>query len=316
MANGWNLFRYSFRVFARYPLMGLPLLFTWLLYAPTILYFRYYFDWAPYDLREQLLLSAAIIFFFASLLAFSASMLLELVQQAERGEELSLQKALGETLGLNLLKMLPIVVAWTVIWFALSVLTALFTRKKRGSSSNADNFSAENAARTLAGQTRFSFSAAFFRALNKGVRMVVFLILPAIAWQNLGPLEAVRRGLRILRLNLGTFMTGYALSELAAMVIFIPPAILFYLSGEYKLEFPQWVWSATIAYIALGWSYAIYLEQMFTATLYLWHLKWEKAIGHAYATGGKIPSMRDIPAPSLLDGVNDLEHLSDADRPQ
>ncbi|HAN04579.1 MAG TPA: hypothetical protein DCW72_08350 [Elusimicrobia bacterium] len=310
--SGWDLIKYSTTLFLRHPVMLMPLLFTWLLYAPTVLYFKYRFDWDPLTLQQTLLTVLGITFFFALLLAFSASMLLELIQQAESGRELSLTEAFADSLGSNLLRMLPIVVVWTLVWFVLTVLTALLTRKKRGSSSaRDDNFSAENAARTLAGDTRFSLSAAFFRALNKGVRMAVFLVLPAIAWQNQGPWDAFTRGMRILRMNIGTFMTGYALSELAATIVFIPPAILLYISSEGKITFPEWVWFGTIAYIALAWSYSIYLEQMFTAMLYLWHLNWEKAIGEAQAARRPIPALRDVRRPCLLDGIDDLAHLKD-----
>lgn len=310
--SGWDLIKYSTTLFLRYPVMAMPLLLTWLLYAPTVLYFKYRFDWDALTLEQTLLTVLGITFFFALLLAFSASMLLELIQQAESGRELSLAEAFADSLGANLLRMLPIVVVWTLVWFVLTVLTALLTRKKRGSSSSRDDsFSAENATRTLAGDTRFSLSAAFFRALNKGVRMAVFLVLPAIAWQNLGPWDAFSRGMRILRLNIGTFMTGFALSEIAAALVFIPPAIILYISSEGKVTFPEWVWFATLAYMALAWSYSIYLEQMFTAMLYLWHLNWEKAIGEAQAARRPIPALRDVRRPCLLDGIDDLARLKD-----
>jgi len=308
--DGWGLIVYSTKLFLRYPVMALPLLFTWLLYAPTVLYFKFAFDWDPLTTEQTLGVVFGIIFFFALLLAFAASMLLEMIQRLESGREPSFFSALAYSISSNLIKMLPIVVVWTVIWFVLTVITALLTRKKRGSSSSRDTFSAENAARTLAGDGRFSLSAAFFKALNKGVRMAVFLILPAIAWQNMGPWDAFRRGMRILRMNIGTFMTGFALSEIAALIVFIPPAIVLYVSGEAKVDLPEWVWFCTLAYMALAWSYSIYLEQMFTALLYLWHVKWEKAIGEAQASGkAHIPRLTDVRQPCLLDGVNELEHL-------
>lgn len=53
-------------------------------------------------------------------------------------------------------------------------------------------------------------------------------------------------------------------------------------------------------------SYSIYLEQMFTAQLYLWHIKWEKAVKKAREDGKEAPSLRDVPRPSVLDKVSDL----------
>jgi hypothetical protein len=306
--NGWELIKYSTKTFLRFPVMAMPLLFTWTLYAPTVLYFKYKFDWAPLTLEQTLGVVFGIIFFFAMLLAFASSMLLEMIQRIESGEEPSFFGAFAESLGANLVKMVPIVLVWTVIWFLLTLITALLSRKKRGSSSSSreDGLSAENAARTLAGDTRFSLSAAFFKALNKGVRMAVFLILPAIAWQDLGPWEAVKRGMRVLRMNIGTFMAGFAMTEIAAMIVFLPPAIILYVSAKGKVNFPDWVWFSTLAYMAFAWSYSIYLEQMFTAMLYLWHMNWERAIGEAQAAKRPIPRLEDVRQPCLLDGVNDL----------
>ena len=46
----------------------------------------------------------------------------------------------------------------------------------------------------------------------------------------------------------------------------------------------------------------MYLEQMFMANLYLWHLSWEKAIAFAVEQGKPQPAFKDIPQPKgLLD---------------
>lgn len=69
---------------------------------------------------------------------------------------------------------------------------------------------------------------------------------------------------------------------------------------------PEYAWVLTIMYIAFVWSYSVYLEQMFAAGLYLWHMKWERAVGNAQRDGTPIPSMRQIPQPSILDDVHEL----------
>jgi len=43
--NGWDLIKTSILVFNRYPKFLIPLLITWLIYAPIILYLEYGFDW-------------------------------------------------------------------------------------------------------------------------------------------------------------------------------------------------------------------------------------------------------------------------------
>jgi len=60
------------------------------------------------------------------------------------------------------------------------------------------------------------------------------------------------------------------------------------------IVFPQSVWVGVIIYIGFAWSFCMYLEQMFTATLYLVHLKWEEAVNAAKTQGKPSPSFRDV----------------------
>jgi hypothetical protein len=303
--NGWGLIKESIGVFGRHPKFLLPLLITWSIYAPIILYLQYGLNWDAYNTPQVYLIVFGVIFIFAFLLAFSCSVLLELIQHLERGEKMDVIKAFGHTVTQNTIKIFPIVIVWTVIWFILLIIQALLSEKK-GEKDDTQSFTAENATRTLAGDGKFSFSAAFFNALEKGVRMVIFLILPAIAWENLGFTKAVKKGLSVFRANLTEFSTGFVLTSLVQVVLFIPPAILLYFTGELNIMLPDYIWYVTIVYIAFAWSFTIYLEQMFTAYLYMWHMKWEKEANKARRENKRIPSLREISRPSVLDEVNDL----------
>lgn len=305
--NGWDLIRESIKVFNYYPRFIVPLMLTWLIYAPIILYLEYWFNWDAYTSLQTFFIIFGIIFIFAFLLSFSCSMLLELIQQLESGQKLSVTKAFGYSLTHNTLKILPVVFVWTVIWFVLLVIQALLTKSKKREK---ESFSAENAAKTLAGYQSFSLSRAFFKALEKGVRMIVFLILPAIAWENLGFWGSVKKGIAVFKSNLAIFVAGFSLTGLVTAIIFLPPALLIYVSDETGVTLPNWAWAATIIYIAFAWSYSIYLEQMFAAELYLWNYKWEKAVIVAQQAGQPIPSINDVPHPSLLDNVQELVEKS------
>lgn len=311
--NGWDLIKESIKVFNYHPKFLLPLLITWLIYAPIILYLKYGFNWDVFNGVQILWIVFGIIFLFAFLLSFSCSMLLELIQQLESGQKMNLRRAFGQTISHNLLKIIPLVFVWAIIWFILTIIQALFSKKKRGRNEG-QAFSAENAAKTLAGFQKLSLSRAFFKALEKGIRMIMFLILPAIAWENLGFWKSVKKGLATFKAHLSEFVTGFVLTELAAIIIFLPPAILFYASDELEFSLPDPVWIATIIYIAFAWSYSIYLEQMFTAELYLWHLKWEKEVVGARRENKTIPSMRDVPRPSILDEVHELVDKTEVEK--
>ncbi len=301
--NGWQLVKESIRVFNHYPQFLTPLLLTWVVYALIILYLTYWFNWDAYTISQIFLIVFGVIFVFAFLLSFSCSMLLELIQQLESGQKMSLAKAFEYTISHNTIRILPIVFVWTIIWFLLLLLQALLSRDRK---TERESFSAENAAKTLAGYRSFSLSQAFFEALQKGVRMVVFLILPAIAWENLSFWQSAKKGLAVFRSNLSAFVTGFVLTEFVAIIIFLPPALLFYISDELEVTFPDWVWLITIIYIAFAWSYSIYLEQMFTAELYLWNHKWEREVAKAQKEGRPIPTLNQVPRPSVLDDVHEL----------
>ncbi len=301
--NGWELIKESICVFNRHPEFLIPLLITWLIYAPIILYLEYKFNWDVLSAAQIFLFVFGIIFVFAFLLAFSCSVLLELIQQLESGQKMNLKKAFRDSLRYNILKIAPIVIIWTIVWFILFILEAIFLKAKERKK---ESFTAENAAKTLAGYEDFSLSRTFFEALQKGVGMIVFLILPAIAWENLSFGKAIKKGIGVFRVHLSEFVTGFVLTEAVALIIFLPPGILFYISDELEVTFPTWVWVITIIYIAFAWSYSIYLEQMFTAELYLWHLKWEKQIEEEKRLGKPLSRLRDVRKPSVLDEVPEL----------
>ncbi len=92
-------------------------------------------------------------------------------------------------------------------------------------------------------------------------------------------------------------------------MIFLPVGILFYISGKFKLDLPDWLWVISIIYIGIAWSFSIYIEQMLMAELYLWHLKWEKEVNRALAQGKPVPTLEEVKPPSILDGIPDLADL-------
>lgn len=301
--NGWDLIKASIKVFNRHPVFLVPLICVWLIYAPIVIYLKWYFPWGAFSFSGILLIIFLIIFFFALLITFSCSMLLELIQQIETGKQLSLAKAFGESTGTNLIKIIPLAFIWSVIWFILTLAEAILRRKEK---SEKEELSARNVAKTLGGYEKFSWWGLSFDLLNKGIRMAVFLIMPAFAWQDLGFINSIKKGFAVLRAHLMEFATGFTLTYLASVIVFLPPGLLLYITGKLDIALPDWIWVVTIIYISFAWSYSLYLEQMFTAELYLWHLKWEKEYEKAEKTGKKLPTLRDVPKPSILDEVSDL----------
>jgi hypothetical protein len=304
LINGWNVFKASIKIFLRHPVFLLPLLVVWAIYAPAIIYFQWHFNWEQYSDQEGLLIVFLVIWGFALMLTLSCSVLLELLQQKETARPFSLFKSLGQTLRKNIVHLLILSFLWAVIWLFLSILETIINKKK--SSGSREEETTENVARTLAGTADFSLLFLTFDSLKKGIRMMVFLIIPAFAWEDLAVGKAFQRGFSVLQQRITEFISGYTLSYFAAIIVFLPPSIMFSMSSSLITDFPDWTWIACIIYIAFAWSFTIYLEQMFVAELYLWHLKWEREIRKAYEEGRTPPRFHEVARPSILDGNPDL----------
>lgn len=302
-SRGWALLVHSLNVFRVYPSLLVPVLAVWLVYAPTIIYFKFGYAWKLHSAGENAGVVLLCIAALSYALLFSCDVVLHMVRQLEQGHP-SIAKAVETAVSRDALRLVPLAMAWACIWFALTVLEALLSKRRDEADADTE-LTAQSAAAAIAGYGEISFSVVFIEALKKGVRMVMFLLIPAIAWENLGVVEASKKGLAVLKAHLGDFGRGYALTYAAALVAFLPAAILLELgTGRHGhppiVVFPEAVWIGIIIYIGLVWSLCIYLEQLFMAQLYLWHLAWERADRQAAAKGEDEPRITEVPRPELL----------------
>lgn len=301
--KGWKLIVHALNVFKAYPAFLAPICLVWIVYATGVLYLRYGFSWKLHGAWTDTGVVFVVIFVFSFLILLSFATLLEMIHQVETGKP-SLLRAFAAVLSRDVLSVLPLALVWAIIWLVLTILEAMLSKSDRKAGRD-DTLTAQYAAMTLANYRDFSFSAAFIEALQKGVRMVMFLILPAIAWERLGFFDGVKKGLAVFRAHLALFGTGYALTYVAAAVVFLPAAVVLELGtgrhgGPPLIDFPSFVWAATIIYMGFAWSLSLYLEQMFMAQLYLWHMKWEQMAAKAVEAGKPAPAFDTIPRPELL----------------
>jgi hypothetical protein len=293
IAAGTRLVTQSLQAFARFPSLLLPLAFLWGVATPALAYLLFRLSWWDYGWTLLALIAVGLFMLFSLLLSLSCFVLLERIRQIEMDEPRDMARAL--TAGLrNTGRALPIVVVWTLLWVVLQVI---------GIVAGGDDDSGDDD----------SLASWSLQALAKGLRMVVFLTFPALAWDGIGPVQATKRGLDVARTHKAVFATGFVLTKIVATLVIVPPIAL--LLGTVALDWmiPTWAWVATIAYCALVWSFAMVLEQMFAAELYAWHLVWEDARAKAGTNGAPAPSvLQDIKRPSLVDGVPDLVHVGQA----
>jgi hypothetical protein len=307
--RGWKLITHSVAVFQSYPVFIVPILTVWCVYAPTVLYLKYGFPWHALDTAQSLAFVFVVVVTLSIAIVLACDTLLEMIKQMEDGEP-SLRLALSRTFSKDLTNVLALAIAWGIIWFALSVIEALVSRR-RNDENNDQEFNARNAAETIANFDQFSLSSAFIEALKKGIRMVVFLILPAIAWENMNFIDATKKGLAVLKAHLAVFASGYALTYAAAAIAFLPPALLlFFGTGHHGqpplFRVPDFLWVCSIVYTGLAWSFCLYMEQMSMAELYLWHQKWERMYEVARLSKRPLPLFKDIEPPVLLVKVPNL----------
>ncbi len=290
----------------KFPSLFVPIIFCWLMYAPTLIYLYFDFPWEIYSFSIQLAFFFLWILFLSSILSWSCFVLLELVRQIETNESQSFATAIGVGTK-NTVFAFPIVIVWASIWFLISVVEMILDSltKQRWRSGDEEK-SLKNVAMTLGGYQEFSLSAVFFEALRKGVRMITFLIFPAIAWERKGIVASTKKGISVATTHFKHFAAGYALTWFAAFLIFLPASLLIWINGKFEVDYPDGLWIAIIIYIGFSWSLSMLIEQLFVAELYLWHLIWEKEKNTATDRGDPEPSLEDVKRPSIIDGVPDM----------
>ncbi len=295
----------SIRLMVRYPSLLVPVFVVWAVFAPVSVYM--YFDFPKLELSGGAVVAVVfgLIFAFSILMSFTCFMLLEQIRRIESGIKPSLTGALWSALT-NTLRAIHVTAIWALIWFVLFLLERLLSRGSDSEENDAEPepFSMKGAAEVVAGYERTSLSETFIRAVRKGVRMVAFLIYPAIAWEP--DRRGIKRGIDIAVARKAEFAAGFVLTELAATVAFFPALIVFWISGEFEVDFPDWVWMSMIIYCGFAWSFSLLLEQLFSAELYLWHWKWELEAEKATAAGASPALFSEIPSPSLLDDSPDM----------
>ncbi len=294
--EGWKVFKDSVLFIFKKPVFLIPIFFSWITVAIIVLYNRYNFP----ELQSFWLVILYIYLMIAIMsfaIILSNMVVLELIQQIESGKPISFSKALRETFGLNLIKIIPIALIWALAWLLIVILRAL-TRKRRGSSKAEP--SARDAARTLSGMnTPFSLSRLGLSMIEKAIRMTVFMSLPAVAWENQGPLSAFKKAFQIIKKHPLQFLTSYSLT-VAAGIFMALPLVPIYLLDTAEIVISSSVWVGVIIYIGIIWTLEVYLEQMSVSILYLWHMKWLKL-------GGK-GDLSSVPKPDLLDKYFEFNH--------
>lgn len=133
--------------------------------------------------------------------------------------------------------------------------------------------------------------------LEKLLRMTVFLALPAICWEGKNSFSAFHEAVKIIKKHPAQFLTEYALTGTAGLIMALP-LIPILLIDKMNVVIPNSIWLLVIIYEGFIWTLGVYLEQMTTALLYLWHLKWKN--------GGESGDLSEFLIPDLLADFHNL----------
>jgi hypothetical protein len=303
--SGWHIFTKSCNFLFEKPVFLVPIIFSWLVVAGSSIYLRYYFPF-PHSFFLGALVVFVFILFMTTVICNANILMLELVQQIETGNKVSFSKAFIEGATNGFIKAFPLAFTWAVFWFIIVLLRAL-TKRKRNKSSEEDRsrLTSENVAYLLAGVSSnpFSWFDLGLNMVEKMIRMVVFLSLPAIAWENRGPFKAFSKAFEVIKKHPKQFLLSYSLTFAASGVMVIPLVVIFGLAKA-GVEYSYAFWTGVIVYEGIAWTLTVYLEQMSTAMLYLWHLKWMKNGGN-----GKLSSVQK---PDLFDKIYELKKAQKA----
>jgi len=286
----------SIKVLIKKPILTIPLLFSWFIFAAVVLFIEYYlnqrFEYISYGI--YILAFFVLLFIVTLVICTSNIVMLGIVEQIESGEKIKFSKALRKGFT-NILKVIPLAIIWAIIWMILLILKS-FTKEKSGKDKD---ISVRNAARILAGADNpFSWWRVGLDMLEKALRMWIFLALPAVAWENKGSFEALKKSTQIVKKHPIQFLTSYTLTGATALVMALPLIPIFY-ADELGIVFSSTIWTFVIIYECIIWTFGIYLEQMSIGLLYLWHMKWEKK--------GSKGDLSSVKKPDLLDNFYELK---------
>ncbi len=294
LKRSWSLAEYSLAVFKRYPILFLPLLGVWLMYALIMVYFKDFFNWSDVS-RQYFPWAIFYILFFVSLfILLSYSFLLEFIQQIESGQEPKITNVALLTYTKNFLGIFFLAFIWTLLYILLTAIElVLFFLAGSKRSKN------KNAIKTSISYQFQGNIILLFSFIQKGLRMLIFLIMPAIVWEDKSVFESFRRGKHVFEESINEFAANFLITDIIFIFIILP-VIMVFITGGYVGMSPD-LKNAIVFLVGFVWLYSLYLEQFFSAELFLWNIKREKE-----ERFGKKVSLSKIPRPSLLNGIPEM----------
>jgi hypothetical protein len=292
-AIGMEFLRDTIDVFTAFPAIILPISFSILTYFIVI--YLLYWDLilvAKYLSMEtlfSLIITSSVIFS----ICFSVGTLisLEVIKQIAEGNEPSLISAVYEFFTQDLLKAIPIISIWMIFTAIVTILYMLIQRLPI---------------------IIKEIVSSIFDLIMTATRLFLFLIYPAIIWEEKNTFKAINDSYKLIRNNKVEFCSGIVISTVATFileilslpVLFILVLIVFfkyYSTDGYDIQALKtflYIIEAGAACIIVAFS--LFIEQMFSTLLYIWIKTWRKEVFKAALEKKPIPKLIEIEKPDFF----------------
>ncbi len=278
----------TMKIFIKFPIMILPVLIPSIISACATWYFEMYFDWDNIVTFEGCLSLLFLVGFVCIVTySFGSLVMLEMIEQIETNKKLNFFSALFKAFNKDFFKAFPVMAAWAFLWFILDIIDILIWKITRKNKSNG-----------------------FIEFAQLWIQMFAFYTYPAIVWENKDAFSAIKKSSKNIENQFFELLTGLlSVRVLACIVAFVYVIVVlivcYYFKGQ-NIKYSALDLKNLLIFICFARAFIIYIQQMFVANLYMWNMKWERAVIKAYVAGEPKPYLSDVEKPSLLDDIPDL----------
>jgi hypothetical protein len=229
-----------------------------------------------------------VLFLYSFTLTFTGSLTMEWIQHIENGYSPKFWNGLKATLLHNLPRLLPVAGLWMTVWLMIILVEIVL------------DFIIDKLTFSLAERARWAAIRETMDFVRKGLRMFFFLNLPAVGWQDHGPVSSLKRSWSIVKNHFREFSEGYLGTYFIGFVLslFSLAILPFYFSGTVTEREMRLF---AIVYGSIGTSLIFFMEQLFAGKLFLQVLQWE-----AMKQDDPDLDLDDVDKPKFHDDVPDF----------
>jgi len=290
----------GFKFLFKYPKSLVSILIFWFVFA-MIMFVVYGLSLLGNDVSNFieslsfLIMTILLVISYSISISIASLFLLELIEQHETTGTMSIKKALADTIKRDVLKTIPLIIIWSVVIFVIRVVQFII----------AFIVGMIRSALHIGGGFNWNGGSSIFNTLLKGVRVFIFFALPAIAWEELSTLLAIKKSWKVIKTTWVEIIGAITFSNMVFLLTIIPILVLYFLqeSGSISEDVVIYI---LIIMCCFMFSFTTLIQQLFSAEIYLWFLKWETTCKNALQEDEVLPNFNEIDRPTFFDQIPNL----------